>query len=337
MNSLVLAPFSDGGLAALREMGAAAYEPWTRTRRLFDPEELGARLTAEDVGALIVEADFLLEELFEAAPALRFAAVCRASLNHVDLEAATEHGVAVVHTPGRNAQAVAELALALMLALARRVAVAGAYAASGEWEDPIEPYTRFQGRELAGATLGLVGYGAIGRRAAALAHGVGMRVLAYDPYLAPGAPGLRRVELRGLETLLRESDFVSVHAPDSESTAGLIGGAALRLMRRGAYLVNVASPSVVDNAALAAAIEEGALAGAALDVHEAHPIPPNAPMLALARRMPERVLLTPHVGGATAETIERHSAMVVEDFRRFLAGRRPKRLANHGVWARRRR
>ena len=337
MNSLVLAPFSDGGLAALREIGNVAYEPWTQTQRLFDPEELGERLAAEGVGALIVEADFLLEELFEGAPLLRFAAVCRASLNQVDLDAATEHGVVVVHTPGRNAQAVAELVLALMLALARRVPAASAYAASGEWEDPTEAYTRFQGRELAGATLGLVGYGAIGRRVASLAHGVGMRILAYDPYLAPNAPGLRRVVLVDLEMLLREADFVSVHAPDSASTAGLIDAAALRLMRPGAYLVNVASPSVVDTAALAAAIEGGALAGAALDVHEAHPIPPNVPMLALARRMPERVLLTPHVGGATAETIERHSAMVVEDLRRFLAGRRPRHLANPGVWARRRR
>lgn len=337
MNSLVLAPFSDGGLAALREMGVAAYEPWTQTQRLYDPEELGERLTAEGVGALIVEADFLLEELFEEAAPLRFAAVCRASLNQVDLDAATEHGVVVVHTPGRNAQAVAELVLALMLALARRVPAASAYAASGQWEEPTEPYTRFHGRELAGATLGLVGYGAIGRRVAALALGVGMRVLACDPYLAPDASGLRRVALVDLETLLREVDFVSVHAPDSASTAGLIGAAALRLLRPGAYLINVSSPSVVDTAALAAAIEGGALAGAALDVHEAHPIPPNAPMFDVARRMPDRVVLTPHVGGATAETIERHSAMVVDDLRRFAAGRRPKRLANPDVWPRRKR
>ena len=336
MNSLVLAPFSDGGLAALREVGAADYEPWTQTQRLYDPEELGERLTAEGVGALIVEADFLLEEVFEAAP-LRFAAICRASLNQVDLEAATEHGVVLVHTPGRNAQAVAELVLALMLTLARRVPTASAYAAFGGWEDPTDPYTRFQGRELAGATLGLVGYGAIGRRVAALARGVGMRVLAYDPYLVPGAPGLRGVALVELETLLCEADFVSVHAPDSASTMRLINAVAFLYMRPGAYLVNVSSPSVVDTAALAAAIERGALAGAALDVHEAHPIPPNAPMLDLARRMPDRVVLTPHIGGATAETIERHSAMVVEDLRRLLAGRRPKRLANPEVWPRRRR
>lgn len=337
MNSLILAPFSDGGLAALREIGAAAYEPWTQTQRLYDPEELGERLTAEGVGALIVEADFLFEELFEAAPPLRFAAVCRASLNQVDLDAATEYGVVVVHTPGRNAQAVAELVLALMLTLARRVPTASAYAAFGAWEDPTDPYTRFHGRELAGATLGLVGYGAIGRRVAALARGVGMRVLAYDPYLAPDAPGLRGVVLVELETLLREADFVSVHAPDTASTMRLINAVAFRLMRPGAYLINVSSPWVVDTAALAAAIERGALAGAALDVHEAHPIPPNAPMLDVARRMPDRVVLTPHVGGATAETIERHSAMVVEDLRRFLAGRRPKRLANPEVWPRRRR
>jgi D-3-phosphoglycerate dehydrogenase len=118
---MVLAPFSKPGLAGLRELGRLTYEPWTVTKQLYDPRELGARLEAEGARALVVEADFLFEELFEAAPSLAFAAICRAAFNQVDLDAATDAGVVIVHTPGRNAQAVAELVLAHLLNLARQI------------------------------------------------------------------------------------------------------------------------------------------------------------------------------------------------------------------------
>ena len=131
---------------------------------------------------------------FELAGSLRFAAVCRAALNHVDLDAATAAGVVVVHTPGRNAQAVAELVLGQMVALARMIAASHDYVVGKRWEDPSEPYVRFRGRELAGATLGVVGLGDIGRRVASLGRAVGMRVLAHDPYVreAREAPPGRR-------------------------------------------------------------------------------------------------------------------------------------------------
>ncbi len=332
MNTLVLAPFSNQGLAALQGLGSATYEPWTETRRLHSPEELGTRLATQGFDTLIVEADFLFEELFQAASPLRFAAICRAALNQVDLDAATEHGVTVVHTPGRNAEAVAELALGLMLSLARRIPASSAYLASGAWEDPTEPYTRFQGRELAGSTLGVIGLGQIGRRVAALGRGVSMRVLAYDPYVVPGSRGTAGLALAGLDALLEHSDFVCVHVPETPETTGMLGARELALMRPTAYLVNVTSQAVVDAGALAAALGARAIAGAAMDVHEAHPVPPDSPFIGL-----DNALLTPHVGGATVESIERHSAMVIADLDRFLSGRRPRHLANTDVWARRRR
>ena len=272
-----------------------------------------------------MEADFLFEELFDAAPGLRIAAVCRGDLHHADLDAATERGVAVVRTPARNAQAVAEFAVAQMLALARHTSVAERYVREGRWEEPTDPYVRFRGRELAGATLGIVGFGAIGRAVARIAAGFGMRVLAYDPYVSD-AEG---VEMTGLDALLAASDFVSMHVPDTPETMGMLDEARIAAMKPGAYLVNVANSSVADRAALAAALAGGRLAGAALDVHEAHPIPPDSPFLGLSS-----VLLTPHVGGATWETTERHSAMVAEDFERFAHGERPLRLANPDVWER---
>ncbi len=327
MNTLVLAPFSDEGLARLAALGRVVNEPWTETRTLWDPEELGARLTNEGFDALAVEADFLFEELFDAAPGLRIAAICRGDMHHADLDAATERGIAIVRTPARNAQAVAEFAVAQMLALARHTSAGERYVREGRWEDPTEPYVRFRGRELAGATLGIVGFGAIGRAVARIAAGFGMRVLAYDPYVHE-AEG---VEMTGLEALLAASDFVSMHVPDTPETMGMLNEARIAAMKPGAYLVNVTNSSVADRTALAAALTEGRLAGAALDVHEAHPIPPDSPFIGLSN-----VLLTPHIGGATQETIERHSAMVAEDFERFARGEQPLRLVNPDVWGRRR-
>ena len=331
MNTLVLAPFSEDGLARLAALGRVAHEPWTETRILWDPEELGARLTNEGFDALVVEADFLFEELFDAAPGLRIAAICRGDLHHADLDAATERGIAVVRTPARNAQAVAEFAVAQMLALARHTSIGERYVREDQWQDPVDPYIRFRGRELAGATLGIIGFGAIGRIVARIAAGFGMRVIAYDPYVSASARADEAdgVEMTGLEALLAASDFVSMHVPDTSETMGMLDEARIAAMKPGAYLVNVTNSSAADRAALAAALAEGRLAGAALDVHEAHPIPPDSPFLGMPN-----VLLTPHIGGATWETIERHSAMVAEDFERFARGEQPLRLVNPNVWGR---
>jgi D-3-phosphoglycerate dehydrogenase / 2-oxoglutarate reductase len=329
MNTLVLAPFSDDGLAALRSVGSVRYEPWTQTKELHDPEELGTRLRDQGFQALVVEADFLFEELFAQAHGLRFAAICRAALNQVDLDAATEHRVVVVHTPGRNAQAVAEMVMGLVYSLARHIPQASSYVSTGRWQDPTEAYTAFRGRELADATLGVIGFGAIGKSVAKLARNLGMHVVAYDPYVQPGSRGTAGVRFVDLETLLRAGDFITLHVPETPETTGLINGDLLSLVRPSAYIVNVTSPAVVDQNALASALREGRLAGAAMDVHDAHPIPSNSPFLGMPN-----VLLTPHIGGATHETVQRHSQMVVSDMQRFLKGQRPRHLANPAVWRR---
>jgi D-3-phosphoglycerate dehydrogenase len=331
VKTLVLAPFSSSGLAALRDLGHVVYEPWTDTQEIQDPQELGQRIATELIDTVVVEIDFLFEELFDAAPGLRFAAICRSALNQVDLAEATDRGVVITHTPGRNAQAVAELVLGHMLSLARDLPQASSFVNDGQWENPTEPYVRFQGRELGGATLGLIGLGQIGGHVARLARGVGMRVLAYDPYVMPGMRTAPGVTLIDFNTLLATSDFVSIHVPQTSETTGMLDGEAFAKMRCDAYLVNVTSPDIIDHNALIAALHAGKLAGAAMDVHDSHPLAPDSPFIGMPN-----VLLTPHIGGATRETIERHSAMVVDDLRRFAKGRRPKHLANPDVWARRR-
>ncbi len=300
------------------------YESWMETGRIHDPEELAAKLNERSESVLVLELDFVFEEVFEAAPGLEFVGVCRSATNHVDIEAATAHGVVVVNTPGRNAQAVAEHALGLMLALARRIPEGHSYVVGGRWDNPVGPYVDLRGVELAGRTLGIVGLGAIGRRLAQMAGALGMACVAYDPYVQGYLPGIR---LADLDEVMACSDFISLHSPLTGETEGLIDSRRLALMKPTAYIVNLSGAGIVDRDGLATALGSGSIAGAALDVFETQPIAPDHPLLAL-----DNVVLTPHVGGATDETIDRHSMMMADDILRFLDGERPVNLVNPEVW-----
>lgn len=327
MKALVLAPLSYDALSRLDQLVTVEYESWTDTRRLYDPIELADRLNNDETAILVIEADFIFEEVFAESKDLRFLGVCRRSLSHIDLEAATKHGVLVVNTPGRNARAVAELAIGLMLSLARHIPSSDHYVKQGLWEGPVEAYISHNGIELQGKVLGLIGFGAVGRIVSKLARAFGMEVLAYDPYV--GHIGERRAGalLCSLEDVLTRSLFISLHTTLSSETTGLLGKREFVLMKNGSYLINTAAHELVDENALVRHLGEHRLNGAALDVHQAHPIPPSSPLLKL-----NNVILTPHIGGATLETVERHSTMIVDDIARFIAGIRPRRLANPKAW-----
>lgn len=322
--SLILAPFAEGELRRLGERLDIKYESWMDSRRMLDPDELAAKLNGLGASVLVVELDFVFEEVFEAVPDLKFVGICRAATNHVDIEMATANGVAVVNTPARNAQAVAEHALGLMLALARRIPEGHEYVRTGRWLNPLEPYVELRGVELGGRTLGIVGLGAIGRRLAEMAGAIGMECVAYDPYVDAPPPGVR---LKGLNDVLTSSDFVSIHAPLTNETEGLIDSRGLSLMKPTAYLVNLSDARIVDRDGLVDSLESGAIVGAALDVFETHPIAPDHPLLGL-----DNVILTPHIAGATEETIQRYSRMMADDILRFMDGERPLNLVNPGVW-----
>ena len=324
--ALVLAPFSASGLELLGRCLDVTHESWLDTGRLQDPDELGARLDDERVSVLVVESDFVFEETFEAAGALRLVGVCRTSVSHVDVDAATRNGVAVVNAPGRNAQAVAEHALGLMLSLVRGIPSADEYVRSGRWENPVEPYVSMRGGELSGRRLGLVGLGRIGRILARIGLALGMDVAAHDPYVDATQTD---VPLMDLDGLLAWADFVSLHLPGGEETDGLLDRRCLSLMRPTSYLVNASAAEVINHEALVEALESGRLAGAGLDVFESHPVAPGDPLLDL-----DNVVLTPHLGGATEETVERHSTMVAGDVLRFLDGVKPVNLVNAEVWER---
>ena len=324
MHALILAPFDEGQLARLRTQMDVSYESWLDTRMLTDPDELTARILAEDISILVVEADFVFEETFQECPGLRFVGICRGSTTQVDIEAAAEHGVVVVNTPGRNARAVAEHALALILSLARRITQAHDYVSSGSWLHPVAGYTDFRGVEVGARTVGVVGLGAIGRTLAEMCVGIGMKVVAYDPYTTDIPSDVNMVDL---DTLAQVSDFISVHVPATPATTGLLDAAFFAKMKPSAYLVNCSDYQVAEEPALLDALRSHRISGAALDVFETHPITPGSPLLDL-----DNVILTPHVGGATDETIERHSKMMTDDIISFIEGRRPANLVVPKVW-----
>ena len=330
---LILAPFDAAQLQRLRAEMEVCYDSWLDTRTLTDPDGLADRINDDGITALVIEADFVFRETFEACSGLRFVGMCRAATNHVDVDAATEHGVAVVNTPGRNARAVAEHALALMLSLARRIPQANEYVATGGWQNPTGGYADLRGVELESRTVGIVGAGAIGRTLAAMCAALGMNAIAYDPYVSPcdsETPyGLGRVAMTDLPTLASESDFISVHVPNTPETAGMLDNKFFALMKPTAYLVNCSDYDIADEPALLDALRRRRIAGAALDVFRTHPIAPDSPLLGL-----DNVVMTPHIGGATDETIHRHSRMMADDLLRFARGERPTNMVNPEAWGR---
>ena len=321
---LVLAPFSQGQLDRLRKMFDVTYESWMETHRIYDPDELAQLLVKHNSSVLVIESDFAFQETFAQTPGLRFVGICRAATNHVDVEAATESGIVVVNTPGRNARAVAEHTLGLMLALARRIPQSHIYVHDGSWQNPAEPYITFRGVELQGRTAGIIGLGAIGLTVAEICDALGMEVLGYDPYASPDVPYVEQV---GLEDLLRRADFVNVHVPSSAETQGMLNGERLALLKPTAFVISASDAGVFEGDALVNALAEKRIAGAALDVFESHPISPQSPLLAL-----DNVVLTPHIAGATDETVERHSRMMTDDILRFLSNERPVNLVNPAAW-----
>ncbi|HEY82756.1 MAG TPA: 3-phosphoglycerate dehydrogenase [Dehalococcoidia bacterium] len=327
IRALLLAPFHPQALERLQSLVAVSYESWMDTRKLLSPEELIARIEGESLQIVVVEADFIFEEVFQSTKKLRFVGVCRNAVNNVDVAAATEHGVLVVNTPARNAIAVAELTVGLMLSLARHLPAAHSLVKEGRWLDPVAPYISWRGTELAGKVAGIVGLGAIGAEVAKRLHAFDMEILVYDPYVASAKVAQAGARPAALPALMQAADFVTIHCPLTPETTGLIGAAEIALMKPTAYLINTASWEVVEEKALYQALIQRRIAGAAFDTFETHPVSPQSPFLKL-----DNVVLTPHLGGATDGTVARYSWMMVEDIERFLKGKRPKNLVNPEAW-----
>jgi glyoxylate reductase len=266
------------------------------------PDELREHVAGAE-GLLSLLTDTVDEALLDAAPDLRAISNYAVGTDNVDLEAATARGIPVGNTPDVLTDATADLAFALLLALARRIPEGQAQVREGRWRT-WEPANGL-GADLAGATLGIVGRGRIGDAVARRAEGFGMDVLASSR--RSGVP---------LEELLERADFVSLHCPLTPATRHLVGTEALARMKRSAYLINTARGGVVDQVALRLALLAGEIAGAALDVTDPEPLPADDPLLEAPN-----LLVVPHVGSATVRTRERMAEMAVENLLAALAGR----------------
>ena len=324
---MVLAPIDPAGLEHLKQFTEICYESWTDTQRLISPEELIERVQTENIPIVVIEADFVFDEIFEAADKLRFLGVCRSNVNNVDVEAAIRCGVMVANTPGRNAVSVAELTVGLIISLARRIPGTDSLIKSGNWTDPVAPYISMRGIELAGKVAGVIGLGAVGLEVVKRLRAFDMEINVYDPYADTekvNRAGVKRVEL---DKLLTESDFITIHCTVTPETTGLIDARKLGLMKPTGFLVNTARWEIVEADALINTLKQKRIAGAAFDVYETHPVPQQSPLLSL-----DNVILTPHLGGATDGVIARHSRMIIEDIERFLNGKKPVHLVNPEVW-----
>ncbi len=247
--------------------------------------------------------------LIEAAPKLRWIGRAGAGLDNIDVAAAKELRIEVRNVPGANAVAVAELVFGLLLALLRQIPAADASVRRGEWDKG-----RFGGRELRGKTLGIVGLGKIGGAVARRAAGFEMSCLGFDPLVPEAAARAMGAEPVSLDELLSRSDIVTLHAPMTPETKGMIGATQIARMRTGAILVNAARGGLVDEGALLEALERGALSGAGLDVFAEEP-PRDSPL-----RNHPRVVVTPHVGAATVEAQEAVGEEIVKLFLAWARG-----------------
>ena len=292
------------------------YRPAPREETLKQLRSAHALFAPHGVGR--IGAGFL-----DALPSLRVIAGTGVGYDGIDVEAATARGVAVCNAPGVLNTAVAELTVALILMLARRLGENERYVRSGAW-------TRGEqrpplGNDASGKTLGVVGFGRIGRQVTRHALGLGMRAIWYDVFREP-SPGAPPAEYRPLDQLLGEADFVTLHTDLNDSSRHLIGARELALMRSSAYLVNMARGGVVDQAALTAALQDGALAGAGLDCLAPEPPPATDDIV----RLPN-VIALPHIGTATRETREALAQMAADNVVAVLTGRPPRAIVNPEV------
>lgn len=284
MRILVAESIAPEGIDALR---AAGHEVVVQTG--LSPDEL--RAVVGDVDALIVRSQVAVDaELIAAGARLQVIGRAGVGVDNVDLDAATRAGITVVNAPTGNTIAAAEHTIALLLALARKVASADASMRRGEWARK-----QHEGVQLGGRTLGIIGLGKIGMAVAERARGLGMTLLGSDPYVTAEQAALRGVELVSMEALLERADAVTVHVPLGRGTAGLIDAKAIARMKPGAFVLNVARGGVIDEGEVAIALREGRLGGAGIDVFESEP-PTGSPLLDAPN-----TVLTPHLGASTAE------------------------------------
>jgi D-3-phosphoglycerate dehydrogenase len=317
--ALVTAPFRGEGLEKLRRIADVVYDPWIEQQplRIYNADQLAERVQSEGANVVIVESDSVRGPVLDL-PLLAIGS-CRGDPNNVDVTVATTRGIPVLRAPGRNADAVAELPAALLLAVNRGVVRADRDVREGEiYRDGTIPYQRFRAWQLAGRTAGLVGLGAVGRATRWRFEGLGLRVIAHDPYADDAT--------HTLDALLDEADVISMHAMVTPETQGMIGSEQFARMKDDAIYLNSARAALHDTDALVDALRSGTLGGAGLDHFEGEHLPTDHPLASMPN-----VVLTPHIGGATYDTEANHSKLIADGLEQLLGGGKPDNLVNPEV------
>jgi D-3-phosphoglycerate dehydrogenase len=302
MRVLITAPYYEKALKELNDvLGEVIYKPWKPQGRAYNEDELMELLRQTRAEALITEHDQVTKKVIAANPALRFIGVCRGTPSNVAVETASEMHIPVFYTPARNAQAVAEIFIANVITVMRNTIAAREWLVDEKWEKGAHTsYLQFKGYELAGKTVGMVGFGAIGQRIAQMIKDFPCSVVYFDPYIAIEPEGVKKMSL---EEVFAGSDVVSVHLPANEDTAGMIDKDLLKLMKPDAIFVNTSRASVVNSKDLLDVLEQGKIRGAVLDVFDHEP-PDDLDYRIIHH---PHVLATPHIAGATFEVEDHHA------------------------------
>jgi D-3-phosphoglycerate dehydrogenase / 2-oxoglutarate reductase len=304
MKVMICDPVSPKGIALLQ--GNPDFQVVVLDKRLSEAELIP--LVAE-VEAMVVRSETkITRQVMAAAPRLRVVGRAGVGVDNVDVEAATQRGVVVMNTPGGNTTSTAELSFSMLMALARKIPQANASMKAGEWNRKA-----FSGSELYSKTLGILGMGRIGTEVAKRAVAFGMKVLAYDPYITTARAKALQVDLAELDDIFQNADFLTVHMPLNDETRGMVNAAAFEKMKKGVKVINCARGGIIHETDLIAAIQSGKVAGAALDVYEAEPLPKDSPLRALPQ-----IIMTPHLGASTEEAQENVGIEIAEAIAAFL-------------------
>ncbi|AEE15511.1 2-hydroxyacid dehydrogenase [Treponema brennaborense] len=328
------AEYDANELEPLAEFAEILFDGWARGLPKLTEAQLAEK--AADADMIVTSYDDITREVIEHAPHLKLIACTRATPVNIDVQAAREKNIPVLFTPGRNSDSAAELTVALMLCAARHVPQAHSALKKGLftapetvpnqakaglkqdviWDMTVDaPYTVFKGTQLKGKTLGILGYGSIGRRVGKIARAMGMQLLVYDPYQSEiEIEEIGIMKVRSLEQLMRESDFITCHMKVTPETRGMINRERIALMKPSAYFINTSRGSVLDESAMIDALRRKKIAGAAFDVYEHEPLARNHPYITEL----DNVVVTPHIAGATREVLTNHTRQIVSDIIRFM-------------------
>ncbi len=332
MKILLTAEFDHGSTKELEELFEVTYEGWFVQERVLEEDELVNLIKDKDI--FVTSYDNVTRRVIEAGNKLKLIACTRANPVNIDMKAAKEMGVKVIYTPGRNSDTTAEFTIAMILSIARKIPMMYQDLKNGKFlsDKKVEnttikglkqdvtwalggdsPYILYKGVELHGKSLGIIGYGNIGKKVGNIAKAFGMNLLIYDPFAKVPEEQEENERFVSLEYVLKNSDFITCHCSVTDATKKLINKEAFDHMKNSAYFINISRGAIVDESALIEALRENKIAGAAVDVFESEPLDRNHPFI----NELDNIVVTAHIGGATWDVITNHSKMVVSDIKRF--------------------